>query len=143
MTRLTRHLCCKLKHNIVPVYRHIMASGKIFTTDLDFCPDCGTVLPLPGLEDVVTCKKCGYQIDISEFDGVEIHSVINYKKPDNVIQMNENESEQPLGPKVDRKCSKCDHDEMIYTTRQTRSADEGQTVFYTCTECGNQEIEYS
>lgn len=35
-----------------------------FKTDLDFCPECGTVLPLPGLEDVVTCKRCAYQIDV-------------------------------------------------------------------------------
>jgi len=35
-----------------------------FITDLDFCPDCGTVLPLPGHEDVVTCKLCNYQIDV-------------------------------------------------------------------------------
>ena len=36
---------------------------------------------------------------------------------------------------ADRRCSKCDHEGMIYTTRQTRSADEGQTVFFTCPEC--------
>ena len=39
-------------------------SNKLFATDLDFCPQCGTVLPLPGLEDVVTCKLCGFQIDV-------------------------------------------------------------------------------
>ena len=37
--------------------------------------------------------------------------------------------------KAQRKCSKCGNETMTYVTKQTRSADEGQTVFYTCTRC--------
>lgn len=36
---------------------------------------------------------------------------------------------------VERKCEKCGNEEMMYTTQQTRSADEGQTVFFTCPKC--------
>lgn len=42
-------------------------SGKkraVFKSDLDFCPECGTVLPLPGLQDLVSCKKCQYEIRV-------------------------------------------------------------------------------
>ena len=33
------------------------------------------------------------------------------------------------------KCPSCGNDQMTFHTLQLRSADEGQTVFYTCTKC--------
>lgn len=53
---------------------------------------------------------------------------------------NQNEEE---GPIVERKCSKCGNERMSYATLQLRSADEGQTVFFTCTKCKNKETENS
>lgn len=35
-----------------------------FQSDLDFCPDCGSILPLPGVEDTVTCIRCGFSVDV-------------------------------------------------------------------------------
>lgn len=117
----------------------------VFTSDLDFCPECGTVLPLPGLQDLVSCKKCQYQIKVEEFDRIEIHSRIVFNEPD----MKESEEaeitrgSELTGPTADKKCTQCGNDGMVYSTMQTRSADEGQTVFYTCPNCRHQEIEYS
>ena len=36
---------------------------------------------------------------------------------------------------VDRRCSRCGKEGMVFHTRQMRSADEGQTVFFTCLHC--------
>jgi DNA-directed RNA polymerase I subunit RPA12 len=40
-------------------------------------------------------------------------------------------------PTVEQDCPKCNNNFTYYTTRQTRSADEGQTVYYECTKCAH------
>ncbi|EFO18071.2 hypothetical protein LOAG_10428 [Loa loa] len=44
-------------------------------------------------------------------------------------------------PVVDKICDKCGHGKMSYACRQTRSADEGQTVFYMCLKCNYNMVE--
>ncbi|XP_043533970.1 DNA-directed RNA polymerase I subunit RPA12 [Chiloscyllium plagiosum] len=120
-------------------------ADSCFQCDPDFCPECGTILVLPGPEDYVVCRKCDFKISVRKFEGMEIHSEMVFNNPD-VMRSNlaaENEDGDLKGPVVDRKCSRCGHEGMVYHTRQTRSADEGQTVFYTCTSCRYQEKEDS
>lgn len=54
-----------------------------------------------------------------------------YSKSKNVAKKEEGDE----GPVVERTCPKCGNEKMSYATLQLRSADEGQTVFYTCTNC--------
>ena len=116
-----------------------------FECDPSFCGQCGSILPLPGLESYITCKVCGFQYDVSVFESVEIHSFKTYNHDKlNRFKIKDLENEvEDSGPVTKRKCSKCGHDKMTYITRQTRSADEGQTVFYTCVNCKFKETEYS
>lgn len=62
---------------------------------------------------------------------------VNFNNKDTYAsaKQDEDDEEEADGPIVDRRCPQCDNDKMSYATLQLRSADEGQTVFYTCTKC--------
>lgn len=53
------------------------------------------------------------------------------------------DEENEEGPIIERTCKKCGNEKFTYATLQLRSADEGQTVFYTCTKCNYKETENS
>ncbi|XP_076352175.1 RNA polymerase I subunit RpI12 [Tachypleus tridentatus] len=115
-----------------------------FLGELDFCSECGAILPLPGSSDVVCCKVCQFSIDVRTFDGIKTSSRLVFNDRKKVLKVYVNKkAEDSAGPLVDRNCSKCGHEGMTYATLQTRSADEGQTVFYSCPRCKFQETENS
>lgn len=109
---------------------------------VDFCSQCGAILPLPTGEytSLVKCVNCGKSVSITVFDGISSSTTIVFNKHEDLIAK---DKEINKGPIVERKCRKCPSEKMYYFTLQTRSADEGQTVFYTCTNCGAQENENS
>ena len=122
---------------------------RTFACDPNFCATCGAILPLPDQSDFIPCKSCGILIDVKKMEGIKIHSFKNYnqdklKTADEMERLRNIETvATDLGPVVKRRCPKCQYKKMTYTTRQTRSADEGQTVFYTCLRCQFTETEYS
>lgn len=119
-----------------------MSSSENFLGDPDFCTECGAILPLPGLSINIVCKVCSHEVDARSLDGLTVTSEIIFSSG-NRRRVEGKQAEIPDGPLVDRKCSKCGHEGMTYATLQTRSADEGQTVFYTCPQCKFKEIENS
>lgn len=54
---------------------------------------------------------------------------------DNVVKNEQNKDSADDGPIAERRCNACGHNQMSYAAIQLRSADEGQTVFYTCLKC--------
>ncbi|XP_016896530.1 DNA-directed RNA polymerase I subunit RPA12 [Cynoglossus semilaevis] len=114
---------------------------SVFCVDANFCPDCGNVLPLPGASDTVRCARCSSSFPIA---AREIHSTVVFNPAEQSTLALEDVGDAELkGPVIDRRCSSCNKEGMIYHTRQMRSADEGQTVFFTCIHCRYQEKEDS
>ncbi|XP_058025110.1 DNA-directed RNA polymerase I subunit RPA12 isoform X3 [Ahaetulla prasina] len=69
-----------------------------------------------------------------DFEKRIIRTSITFNKIDS-SSLTAEEGKEVKGPLIDRKCPQCGHEGMAYHTRQMRSADEGQTVFYTCIQC--------
>lgn len=96
-----------------------------------FCEECGSIL-MPA-EDGFACPRCGKKgkdVDLAEDSGVkkEIHMVED--KPDDSL------------PIADTECPKCEHKKAYFFVKQTRSADESPTAFYTCVKCGHKWRDY-
>mmetsp|Transcript_58514 Transcript_58514/g.67578 ORF Transcript_58514/g.67578 Transcript_58514/m.67578 type:complete len:150 (+) Transcript_58514:49-498(+) len=127
-------------------------------TSADFCLQCGELLGLPKYSDYFECNKCGFKISILEYkmDEIITEKVFTKKKPwlekynDKNTKgkkgkqvENTTASAGPSRAVIDMPCKKCDSKKLYYYTMQTRSADEGQTVFYECVKCGHTEVENS
>ena len=49
--------------------------------------------------------------------------------------IDDDEGEKDALPTIEIECEKCGHDQAVWWTLQTRSADEPTTQFYRCTKC--------
>uniref|UniRef100_A0A915C547 DNA-directed RNA polymerase subunit n=1 Tax=Parascaris univalens TaxID=6257 RepID=A0A915C547_PARUN len=104
----------------------------MFAADEEFCSTCGTILPLPDTAPTtVTCALCHTKWHIKPIINKLVYRTEKiYER--RLAETKEADVENPIVEKI---CEKCGHDKMSYACRQTRSADEGQTVFYTCLNC--------
>ncbi|XP_071579291.1 DNA-directed RNA polymerase I subunit RPA12 [Temnothorax nylanderi] len=120
-------------------------NSSCFITAPGFCPDCGSVLPLLDERGGVTCYTCKREWDSEVFGDMKMaHTILfNTKHTYASAKEVEDSDDDADGPVVERQCPQCQNDKMSYATLQLRSADEGQTVFYTCTKCKFKETENS
>ncbi|KAI9350062.1 transcription factor S-II-domain-containing protein [Zopfochytrium polystomum] len=118
---------------------------------LVFCETCGTLLDPPasgGHFERITCRLCGSTVSSSVFDDLE---VVTHSRPDAFPDVppsrrvvgskaatsgKKDDNAMKDGATIKEKCPKCEAPEMVFHTAQLRSADEGQTVFYSCVKCG-------
>lgn len=116
-----------------------------FHTDIAFCSACGALLPnIPEKGNSIRCRACQYDSPVDNFLGHETCYTVVFNKRENAASKRKaKDEEEDEGPTIERKCPKCGHDKMSYAALQLRSADEGQTVFFTCLKCKFKESENS
>lgn len=102
---------------------------------MEFCPDCGAML-LPK-DGKLECG-CGYTKDLSDNNEYAVSKEIEAEE--NVKMLGE---DIDMGPGINEVCPKCGHDKATYELKQTRSADEAPTRFFTCKKCKHKWREYS
>lgn len=90
-----------------------------------FCK-CGAIVPIPKRNTAV-CRSCGRRNRVAH---QEVVFEKTYHNAADAARM-----EHVSVPTIHQTCPKCGAEKMQYNAIQTRSADEGQTVFYHCT-CG-------
>lgn len=128
-----------------------MSLARAFTGEVHFCPSCGTLLPALPPVGHVRCLACRYEVRIESFSAVTTAYTVKFNQRDAHDQRRkkragahaQDSDDEADGPTVERRCPKCAHEKMSYAALQLRSADEGQTVFFTCLKCKYKESENS
>eukprot|EP00939_MAST-03C_sp_MAST-3C-sp1_P000495 g495.t1 len=106
---------------------------------IPFCPNCNTLI-LVRENGAGNCNNCHFQCVASELPGKEIVAASRPKIPQKWLSAEDkktSDSDRKVSEHatVKEQCPVCNHDRASFFTMQLRSADEGQTVFYTCLKC--------
>ncbi|AAF79907.1 Contains a weak similarity to transcription elongation factor S-II from Drosophila melanogaster gi/135660 and contains a transcription factor S-II domain PF/01096 [Arabidopsis thaliana] len=84
--------------------------------------------------DILFCNLCGTMLVLKSTKYAECPLCETTRNGKEIIDKN---LAYTVTTEIKKACEKCQHPELVYTTRQTRSADEGQTTYYTCPNCGH------
>lgn len=95
-----------------------------------FCKKCGSLMKY---DDGNLVCDCGY----SEKGELVVKDKKKEKKKIEVV-----EEKIETHPIISAECPKCKHDKAYSWSKQTRAADEPETIFYKCVKCGHQWREY-
>ena len=112
---------------------------QAFQTSAHFCGVCGMLLRLESTRSTIVCKFCHTQTTIEQLLGEQFVTKLQMK-PKEWLRDEEAASKAKRAT-IEHDCEKCGNNLQYFDSRQLRSVDEGQTVFYTCTKCGNTEAQ--
>ncbi|MCL4330441.1 MAG: transcription factor S [Candidatus Thermoplasmatota archaeon] len=101
-----------------------------------FCSKCGSLMSPVGKSYV--CGSCGHEVTKSAKHAEP--KIVAKSTGKEVVLINEEKVAEPLDS--DAVCPKCKHTGAYFLLKQTRSADEPETKFYTCASCGHRWREY-
>ena len=101
---------------------------------MQFCDECGSMMHADG--DVWVCRSCGHETARDEA-AAAMTTTEGQSDDEGVVDMSEVEDTE-IGPTTDARCSNsdCDGERARYEMKQIRAADESETRFFTCVECG-------
>lgn len=136
-----------------------------------FCPSCGSLLDVPGDEDIIKCEPCGmtqdasseffllfppllgtiltciweYSLLMSVYDNVTITTRSHpsafpsaLRRARQLVTAKNIQEDMHEEATIKEMCPNCKtEEEMTFVNVQTRGADEGTSLFYTCTKCGH------
>lgn len=101
---------------------------------MKFCPLCFKLLLIESSTtgNRLICKLCRYFYALTR----QQKTVIRYAKHDKleVVEQGQETSQLPITATL---CPACNCQRAYYEQRQTRSADEASTLFFTCVDCGH------
>ncbi|XP_072991313.1 DNA-directed RNA polymerase I subunit RPA12-like [Typha latifolia] len=111
--------------------------------DFLFCGMCGTLLSLKSSMHFVSCPLCGFKRSAREIEGKETWYTITAEdirrelrlEPFVIMEDAPIHDDVVQRATVNESCPQCHNPQLEYYTKQLRSADEGQTVFYECPKC--------
>ena len=109
---------------------------------LHLCPQCNIVIQFSSQGG--SCPKCSFQWSLKDLlkfprtkRSLKFSRDLILFPEDSEKEITEDQSSAAL---INRECSNCGHSQMRFATMQLRSADEGQTVFYSCPKCEHREF---
>ncbi|KAK8623755.1 hypothetical protein V6N13_065118 [Hibiscus sabdariffa] len=108
-----------------------------------FCNLCGTMLSLVSPK-TAECPLCKTPTSAKGILGREIGytlTVEDIRRDLGISHTMEEMATKESAALIKQTCKSCGNTELEYTTRQMRSADEGQTVFLVCPKCKARDTE--
>ncbi|CAN0927240.1 DNA-directed RNA polymerase I subunit RPA12 [Linum grandiflorum] len=105
--------------------------------DFMFCNHCGTMMVLSS-GDQVECPLCKSCKKGKGVIGQEISYTVSAEDIRKDLGISHFEGKMEVKDmEINKQCEKCSNTKLKFSTRQMRSADEGQTTFYHCSVCSH------
>ncbi|MFB6299941.1 MAG: transcription factor S [Halobacteriales archaeon] len=100
---------------------------------MEFCDECGSMMKTE--DERWVCGSCGFEKarDAEQEAGMV---TTDGQVESEVVDTSDVDAEE-IGPTTDARCPECGHDRARWEMKQIRAADESETRFFTCTECGH------
>jgi DNA-directed RNA polymerase subunit M len=100
---------------------------------MEFCEECGSMMKADG--DVWVCGSCGHETRRDAGDEAWAETSQSQEETD-VVDLSDVDPGDTGRPTTDARCPECGHDSAYWHMKQIRAADESETRFFVCTECG-------